>query len=100
MTGAACQIIAVPEVGGGRICAAAEGLVDIGVVERPFSHWDLAAAHAVIKAAGGEIVDATTKEPISYANPELSLTPCFGASHETLKLLGLSNDSPRVGRTM
>lgn len=41
-----------------KICLLAEGAADIYPRLEPTSEWDTAAAHAVLLAAGGEIVDA------------------------------------------
>ncbi|MBT5817408.1 MAG: 3'(2'),5'-bisphosphate nucleotidase CysQ, partial [Proteobacteria bacterium] len=39
--------------------------------------WDTAAAHAVVTAAGGEIVIADTDKPLQYNTKESLLNPFF-----------------------
>lgn len=50
-----------PSVGGSRILRAAEGAVQLGYMgndgpQISFGFWDLAAPHAILKAAGGELL--------------------------------------------
>jgi len=76
---------AIPGVGGARLCLAAEGAVDLAWVEKPFSYWDVAAAHAVLRAAGGDFVDAKFGKSITYGSSKLYIEPSVGGSPQTLK---------------
>lgn len=59
-----------------KICLVAEGVADIYPRLAPTCEWDTAAAHAVVKAAGGEIVD-TNFVPLRYNQKEELLNPHF-----------------------
>ncbi|MDO8907085.1 MAG: 3'(2'),5'-bisphosphate nucleotidase CysQ [Pseudohongiella sp.] len=61
-----------------KICLIAEGRADIYPRFAPTSEWDTAAAHAVLKAAGGDIVD-TSLLPLLYNQKESLLNPSFFA---------------------
>lgn len=85
----------VPAVGGGRLCVAAEGLADLAVVDRPFSYWDVAAAHAVLLAAGGDMVNAKTGEPTRYHDPRLYIDPALaGGKTAIAKAMTKGTDMP------
>ncbi|EKF74718.1 inositol 1-phosphatase [Alcanivorax hongdengensis A-11-3] len=58
-----------------KLCLVAEGKADIYPRLAPTSEWDTAAAHAVVTAAGGEVVN-TAFEPLQY-NKEDILNPHF-----------------------
>ncbi len=103
-----------PSVGGSRIIRAAEGAVDIGYMGNDgpvsFGFWDLAAPHAILKAAGGELVtmpgdfhahqQAGTmrqSKPLRYdgsmfieGKESLPYLPaCMAAHRDTLQALGM-----------
>lgn len=59
-----------------KICLLAEGAADVYPRLEPTSEWDTAAAHAVLLAAGGEIVDAGF-EPLRYNRGEGLANPGF-----------------------
>ena len=59
-----------------KICLLAEGKADIYPRLAPTSEWDTAAAHAVLAAAGGEIVD-TSFQPLRYNQKADILNPHF-----------------------
>jgi len=59
-----------------KICLLAEGKADIYPRLAPTSEWDTAAAHAVLAAAGGEIVD-TGFQPLHYNQKADILNPHF-----------------------
>lgn len=59
-----------------KICLLADGSADIYPRLAPTSEWDTAAAHAVLSAAGGEIVDTQFK-PLSYNQKADILNPYF-----------------------
>ncbi len=54
-----------------KICLVAEGSADIYPRHAPTMEWDTAAGHAIALAAGREMVDATTGEPLTYNKPDL-----------------------------
>ncbi|MBT3530330.1 MAG: 3'(2'),5'-bisphosphate nucleotidase CysQ [Gammaproteobacteria bacterium] len=59
-----------------KMCLIAEGKADIYPRLAPTSEWDTAAAHAVVSAAGGRIVDTGFKD-LRYNQKELLLNPNF-----------------------
>lgn len=92
--------IHVPGVGGQRLCLVAEGSADVADMnDIPLSHrgeyaykqWDLAASHAVLKAAGGELVNAETQQPVTYDDPDFKMPGAVAGGRETLNLLQLAN---------
>ena len=58
-----------------KLCLVAEGKADLYPRLAPTSEWDTAAAHAVVSAAGGEVVN-TDFDPLVY-NKEDILNPHF-----------------------
>lgn len=67
-----------------KICRVAEGEADIYPRLGPTSEWDTAAAHAVLKAAGGVLVD-TQLQPLRYGKTDSAgqaeiLNPSFIAA--------------------
>lgn len=65
-----------------KICLLAEGKADIYPRLAPTCEWDTAAAHAVLAAAGGEIVD-TRFQPLRYNHKAELLNPHFLALADT-----------------
>jgi 3'(2'), 5'-bisphosphate nucleotidase len=63
-----------------KICLVAEGLADVYPRLGPTSEWDTAAAHCVLKEAGGEIVDVNN-ESLRYNTKESILNPFFFATN-------------------
>ena len=61
-----------------KICALAEGSADWYPRLALTSEWDTAAAHAVLSAAGGKIMDADLL-PLEYNQKESILNPFFHA---------------------
>src|SRR5690554_3018070 len=59
-----------------KICLLADGEADIYPRLAPTSEWDTAAAHAVLRAAGGEVVD-THFRPLRYNQKADILNPHF-----------------------
>ncbi|MCY4264196.1 MAG: 3'(2'),5'-bisphosphate nucleotidase CysQ [Gammaproteobacteria bacterium] len=59
-----------------KICQVAEGSADLYARLGPTSEWDTAAAHAVLRAAGGEVV-ATDFKPLRYNQQDNLLNPNF-----------------------
>ena len=65
-----------------KICLLAEGEADLYPRLAPTCEWDTAAAHAVLKAAGGEIFD-TAFRPLKYNQKADLLNPHFFAVADT-----------------
>ena len=59
-----------------KLCLVAEGEADFYPRYAPTMEWDIAAGHAICKYAGVEVVQADTKEPLTY-NKENLLNPWF-----------------------
>lgn len=59
-----------------KICYVAEGKVDVYPRLAPTSEWDTAAAHCVLQAAGGEIMDPQG-QPLGYNTKPSLLNPHF-----------------------
>lgn len=104
-----------PDVGGSRILRAAEGKVDVGYMGNDgavsFGFWDLAAPHAIIRGAGGELVTTpghlhdhaqagafARSEPLRYDGVHFAvqagegkpyLPGCMAAHGDTLRSLGV-----------
>ena len=65
-----------------KICLLAAGKADLYPRLAPTSEWDTAAAHAVLRAAGGEIYDTALK-PLRYNQKADILNPHFIAIADT-----------------
>ncbi|MDX1974901.1 MAG: inositol monophosphatase family protein [Rickettsiales bacterium] len=94
----------VPIVGGGRIISVAKGegdhkRVDAAYLNKGFNFWDVAAAHAVLRAAGGELVTVTPGAHADLQKGELlrynrnygiagKIPPCVAAHSKLLAGLG------------
>lgn len=72
-----------------KICQMAEGKADLYPRLAPTSEWDTAAAHAILTAAGGDIVN-TKFEPLRYNTRDSLLNPYF------LALADIGYDWPAV----
>lgn len=59
-----------------KICLVAEGVADVYPRFAPTMEWDTAAGHAIARAAGMEVYQAGTNEPLRY-NKEDLLNPWF-----------------------
>ncbi|MFP6881762.1 MAG: inositol monophosphatase family protein, partial [Roseibacillus sp.] len=59
-----------------KICLVAEGAADVYPRFGPTMEWDTGAAHAVATAAGKQVLNAETREPLDY-NKENLLNPHF-----------------------
>ncbi|ODC04696.1 3'(2'),5'-bisphosphate nucleotidase [Terasakiispira papahanaumokuakeensis] len=59
-----------------KLCLVAEGEADLYPRLGPTSLWDIAAAHAVLREAGGNVV-TLEGEPLSYADPHQRENPHF-----------------------
>jgi 3'(2'), 5'-bisphosphate nucleotidase len=60
-----------------KLCLVAEGKADIYPRLGPTSEWDTAAAHAVVNAAGGEVVIAESGQLLLYNTKDSLLNPHF-----------------------
>ncbi|MFC3285759.1 3'(2'),5'-bisphosphate nucleotidase CysQ [Litchfieldella rifensis] len=60
-----------------KLCLVAEGQADLYPRLAPTSEWDTAAAQAVVTAAGGEVLDAHTLEPLRCNQQDSVLNPWF-----------------------
>lgn len=54
-----------------KICLVAEGNADVYPRFAPTMEWDTAAGDAIARAAGREVVDAQTGQPLTYNKPDL-----------------------------
>ena len=59
-----------------KLCLVAEASADVYPRFGPTMEWDTCAAHAVVSAAGKQVLDMVTREPLSYNKPDL-LNPFF-----------------------
>lgn len=59
-----------------KLCLLAEGSADLYPRLAPTSEWDTAAAHAVLRAAGGDVL-TTDFEPLRYNHKDNILNPHF-----------------------
>jgi 3'(2'), 5'-bisphosphate nucleotidase len=62
-----------------KLCLIAEGSAHIYPRMSPTMEWDTAAGHAIVKAAGGEVMVYGKDHPLKYNKPEM-LNPWFIAS--------------------
>lgn len=62
-----------------KICLVAEGSADVYPRLGPTSEWDTAAAHCILKEAGGDIVDEAG-QPLRYNTKQSLLNPSFFAT--------------------
>ncbi|MGQ4880002.1 3'(2'),5'-bisphosphate nucleotidase CysQ [Billgrantia sp. LNSP4103-1] len=60
-----------------KFCLIAEGKADLYLRLGPTSEWDTAASQAVLKAAGGEVLNIRTLESLRYNQQESLINPEF-----------------------
>lgn len=61
-----------------KLCLVAEGKADLYPRHGPTSEWDTAAAHAIVAAAGGQVLAWPALQPLRYnQNPDTMLNPYF-----------------------
>jgi len=63
-----------------KICLVSDGTVDLYPRLGPTMEWDTAASHAIIKGAGGELLQVDNKSPLLYNKSDL-LNPEFIAGN-------------------
>lgn len=66
-----------------KFCKIARGEADLYPCSHHTKEWDTAAAHAVLKAAGGDVYDANTRLPLKYRKEGLK-NPIILSSGEIL----------------
>ncbi len=64
-----------------KLCRVAEGTADVYPRFAPTMEWDTAAGDAIVRAAGGTVVDAHTLKPLEYNKADLH-NPAFIVSAE------------------
>jgi 3'(2'), 5'-bisphosphate nucleotidase len=73
-----------------KICLIAEGRADVYPRLAPTSEWDTAAAHAVLRGAGGDVLQANL-ESLLYNTKDSLLNPVFfavaAADKQTLRIV-------------
>ncbi len=60
-----------------KLCYVAEGKADIYPRLGPTSEWDTAAAHAIVKFAGGDCLNFETNKELTYNTKDSLLNPYF-----------------------
>jgi len=73
----------VPRGSSLKLCEIAMGQADIYTRFGPTMEWDIAAGHAILQAAGGDVVDMQSGKPLIYNKPDM-LNPYFVASNGNL----------------
>ncbi len=63
-----------------KICSVSDGTVHFYPRLGPTMEWDTAASHAIIRAAGGELINIETNQPLDYNKKDL-LNPEFIAGN-------------------
>ena len=63
-----------------KICLVSDGTVHFYPRLGPTMEWDTAASHAIVRGAGGEIINIGTNEPLEYNKKDL-LNPEFTAGN-------------------
>lgn len=69
-----------------KFCLVAEGIADIYYRNGTTMEWDTAAGEVILKAAGGQLIDAQTYQPLQY-NKENLENPSFCAINKGLAVL-------------
>ncbi len=69
-----------------KLCMVASGAADIYPKFGPTMEWDIAAGHALINAAGGEIIDYNSKKELLYNKSQFT-NPYFIAFNQRWKRL-------------
>ncbi|MFT7560249.1 MAG: 3'(2'), 5'-bisphosphate nucleotidase [Flavobacteriales bacterium] len=69
-----------------KLCLVAEGAADLYPRLGLTSEWDTAAAHAVVEAAGGRVINWETKEDLRYNQKDSLLNPYFIVCSESSEI--------------
>lgn len=70
-----------------KLCLIAEGMADIYPRLTPTSEWDIAAGHAIVNAAGGQVLLLSSLAPLVYnTNSDSLINPDFIACAETCSI--------------
>lgn len=78
--------------GGGRVCQVAAGNVDLVHFAIQAKQWDFAGPDAILRAAGGRMIDLRDGTTLSYDSPDFLMAgPSLGASLKLLEGLGFEN---------
>lgn len=73
-----------------KFCLVAAAEADLYPRLGPTMEWDTAAAHAVLAAAGGRVVDADTGRDLAYGKPGLA-NPAFVACGRGVRILPIAS---------
>nr|WP_298372923.1 3'(2'),5'-bisphosphate nucleotidase CysQ [uncultured Halomonas sp.] len=80
-----------------KLCLVAEGAADLYPRLAPTCEWDTAAAHAVVLAAGGDVLDVSTLRPLRYNQKKSLNNPffivCNGRNERWVKALEKARSS-------
>ena len=68
-----------------KICLVADGSADIYPRLAPTMEWDTAAAHAILKSAGGNLIDLSTNKEMTYNRENLKNSHFIANSNMDLK---------------
>ena len=68
-----------------KICLVADGSADIYPRLAPTMEWDTAAAHAILKSAGGNLIDLSTSKEMTYNRENLKNSYFIANSNMDLK---------------
>lgn len=60
-----------------KFCLVAEGSADVYLRDVPTMEWDTAAADAIVRTAGGQLLTHPEHEPLDYAKPEFRNGACL-----------------------
>ncbi len=83
------EYIPIYSVGGERVCFVADGSSHIAWLNGAFAPWDIAASHAVLRAANGAIITLNDGgNDLDYSNEKLALRPCITGALSSLRELG------------
>ena len=78
----------ISEVGGKSMLSVANASSDVAWLNFKTSLWDIAAPHAILRAAGGDLIGEENGQAVDYINSALSMNPAIGAHLDTLIELG------------
>ena len=85
---------------GEEICAVLEGRADAAFMSKGNSLWDIAAGHALIKGAGGDLLEVRSGFPLLYGTQDLDvlfhLPQSFAGHANVLRSLGISVSTPET----